>query len=235
LILSVLADLVLQIYQTSWKLHPEIADLGEQVFLNAVSIWNTEVMMSSSRKMFNLSRGVWGRIAAWAEWASVSTDYELDDWILVLRLKKAEAPTSERPFMPSTNQDALKTAIILLATAQKAVPTPDVLWLHLAIYLAAGMEDEALDLVRLDTDSLAADNGQSNNEIGEEAGIARSHYRMLVVEEIHRRRVGRSILLDVRSSGSSSSTFNGSHERIVDFWKPEWNWASSRLIAGHPA
>ena len=65
-------DLALEMYETYWNTQPDQPELGEQVFLHAASAWDTNVMTTCSRKMFNtLKTPVWGRVAAWSEWVSV--------------------------------------------------------------------------------------------------------------------------------------------------------------------
>lgn len=65
-------DLTLALYAGFWDAHPDRMDYGEQTFLHAVAAWDTAVMCSSSRKMFNKMRApTWGRVAAWAEYVSV--------------------------------------------------------------------------------------------------------------------------------------------------------------------
>jgi hypothetical protein len=67
-------DLSLQLHQDLWTQYPDSGEVGEQVFLTAVAIWNTKVMAESSRKMFNGAKDeIWARLAAWAEWANVSS------------------------------------------------------------------------------------------------------------------------------------------------------------------
>ena len=59
-------------WASSWEANPDRVEMGEQTFLYAASAWNTDIMMSSSRKMFNkLKTPIWARVAAWAEYASV--------------------------------------------------------------------------------------------------------------------------------------------------------------------
>jgi hypothetical protein len=66
-------DLSLQLHQDLWTQYPDSGEVGEQVFLTAVAIWNTKVMAESSRKLFNGAKDeIWARLAAWAEWANVS-------------------------------------------------------------------------------------------------------------------------------------------------------------------
>jgi N-terminal acetyltransferase B complex non-catalytic subunit len=67
-------DLTLQMYTELWSTRPQNPELGEQVFLHAVAAWDKETMCSSSRKMFNMLKSqAWARVAAWAEFISVST------------------------------------------------------------------------------------------------------------------------------------------------------------------
>jgi hypothetical protein len=71
-------DLSLQLHQDLWNQYPDSGEVGEQVFLTAVAIWNTKVMAESSRKMFNGAKDeIWARFAAWAEWAHVSSFFFL--------------------------------------------------------------------------------------------------------------------------------------------------------------
>jgi hypothetical protein len=71
--LTVPADLSLKLFSDTWDAYPDRAELGEHVFLTAAGMNDTEVMMSSSRKMFNTQKTAnWARMAAWAEWVAVS-------------------------------------------------------------------------------------------------------------------------------------------------------------------
>jgi len=66
-------DLLLELYQSFWEVQPDRPDLAEQVFLAAAAAWDTTVMVTSSRKMFNLVKSpVWARVAAYSEWVHVS-------------------------------------------------------------------------------------------------------------------------------------------------------------------
>ena len=59
-------------YLSAWEAQLDRRDLGEQVFLHAVVVWDLGVMVMSSRKMFNLVKSaVWARVAAWSEWVNV--------------------------------------------------------------------------------------------------------------------------------------------------------------------
>ena len=67
------ADILLDLYVKLWDARPDSSEIGQQVVLLSVSLWNTSLMCSSSRKMFNLLKTTtWARLAAWAEWADVS-------------------------------------------------------------------------------------------------------------------------------------------------------------------
>ena len=72
LIEDCLGDLLVKMHQTTWDFHPDRPDLGEQTFLASATAWDTAIMVSSSRRMFNLTKsGVWARMAAWSEWVNV--------------------------------------------------------------------------------------------------------------------------------------------------------------------
>jgi hypothetical protein len=49
-----LGDLIMGMYNDLWVQSPSKAELGEQVFLNAAACWDGDMMVMSSRKMFNL-------------------------------------------------------------------------------------------------------------------------------------------------------------------------------------
>jgi hypothetical protein len=68
-----IVDLLQALFIRLWNASPDNAELGQQVVLISLSLWDTPMMCSASRKMFNLLKTtVWARIAAWAEWIDVS-------------------------------------------------------------------------------------------------------------------------------------------------------------------
>ncbi|OCF74339.1 hypothetical protein I204_04710 [Kwoniella mangroviensis CBS 8886] len=121
-------DLALQLYNDLSSKHPDSPQLLEQVFLHAAADNNTDVLVKSSRKIFNLTREErWARLSAWSEW-----------------VKKAPQPTPSRPFpSPCSDPTSLKIALLLLNTS-KSPSTSEGLWLKLQIVLSAGQLEEAL-------------------------------------------------------------------------------------------
>lgn len=52
--------------------NPSNEDFQAHLHLAAVGCWNVEVMASSARQVFNLTKDLtWARRAAWAEWVKV--------------------------------------------------------------------------------------------------------------------------------------------------------------------
>lgn len=125
------ADLVLELYQGIWDSRPDIAELGDQVFLTASAMGNTAVMSTSSRKLFNATKAPqWARLAAYSAWAHA-----------------APPPSDADPF-PLAPARSLLPASLLLRTTGKEVATADQLWLRLEVALGNGDVAEARRLVK---------------------------------------------------------------------------------------
>ncbi|KAL1411365.1 mitochondrial distribution and morphology [Vanrija albida] len=126
-------DLVLALYQGLWDARPAIAELGREVFFAAAAMGNTEVMASTSRKLFNATKApAWARLAAFSAWAL-----------------NAPAPSDAEPF-PLAAERTLLPAALLLRTAGDSPDTPDTLWLRLQVALGGGDVADAWRLVRDD-------------------------------------------------------------------------------------
>ncbi|KAI9639157.1 N-acetyltransferase B complex non catalytic subunit-domain-containing protein [Dioszegia hungarica] len=153
------SDILLDLYVKLWDARPDSSEIGQQVVLLSVSLWNTSLMCSSSRKMFNLLKTTtWARLAAWAEWAD----------------KTAQTPIpADQVFPAPPPANSLRIAATLLSTTRKACPSPEALWLHAQIYLAAGQEEAALALVK--------EEGVGGG------GVGRGWWRIKTVQEVLRR------------------------------------------------
>ncbi|WWD03229.1 hypothetical protein V865_001280 [Kwoniella europaea PYCC6329] len=125
-------DLALQLYNELSSKHPDSPQLLEQVFLHAAADNNTDILVKSSRKIFNLTREErWARLSAWSEWVKI-----------------APQPTPSQPFPPlCPDPTSLKIALLLLNTS-KSPSTSEGLWLKSQILLSAGQLEEALGFLQ---------------------------------------------------------------------------------------
>jgi len=183
----------MKLYQSSWDAQPERTDLGEQVFLHAASAWDTAVMVSSSRKMFNLAKSmVWARVAAWSEWVQVGYLFIITRYLFFYTIiqscmlkhlvwQKAPQPTPEQPFPVHAPPGSLRTATTLLSTSRRSPSSSEVLWLRLQILLSADELDQAYTFARDD---------------GFGGGLARAWWRMEGVPIISERMKGKGKDLD---------------------------------------
>ncbi|WVR06742.1 hypothetical protein IAU60_003777 [Kwoniella sp. DSM 27419] len=122
-------DLALQLYTSLAEKMPDSHPIQEQVFLHAAAAEDLEVLVKSSRKLFNLTReDRWGRAAAWSEW-----------------VKNAPQPTPDKPYPEPAPASSLKIASLLLNTSTKSPSTSETLWLKSQILISAGQLDEALE------------------------------------------------------------------------------------------
>ncbi len=170
-------ELTLELLPGLWAARPSSEEVGEQVFLAAAACWDTPVLVSSSRKMFNLQKRLMARIAAWAEWAAA-----------------VDGAEPSNAFAPTAPAGALKTALVLLSTNETSGTVLEALWLHAQIYLTAGQDDQALDLVRKEW----------------EGSLARGWWRIQVVEEVSRRT--RQPMLRRKARPRESGSQNGAED-----------------------
>ncbi|OWZ57752.1 hypothetical protein C368_00920 [Cryptococcus neoformans 125.91] len=125
-------DLAQKVYQDLYDLHPETYQLLEQVFLHSAAAWDVPTMVSSSRKMFNVTRDPkWARLAAWAEW-----------------VQKAPQPAPSDPYPCPAPANSLKIAQVLLSTTGNTCGTSDIFWLRAQILLSSNQPGDLLKLAR---------------------------------------------------------------------------------------
>jgi len=111
-----------------------VLELGDQVFLNAAAVGNSEVMAQVSRKLFNATKAPqWARLAAYSAWTHF-----------------APAPTDVDPFPTAPPRTLLPAAILLKATGTD-VASADQLWLRLQIALGNGDAKGAYALVQTES------------------------------------------------------------------------------------
>ncbi|ORY26335.1 N-acetyltransferase B complex non catalytic subunit-domain-containing protein [Naematelia encephala] len=119
-------DMILELHQELWERQPSSIELGEQVVLSAAGAWDTAILKTASRKMFNMTKSpTWARIAAWAEF--------------VINVEDTASGLEFPP--PASNPASLKTAQLLLSMSGKTSGTSEQLWLRLQILLAANDQD----------------------------------------------------------------------------------------------
>jgi hypothetical protein len=112
----------------------------------------------------------------------------------------------------------LRTSLTLLSTTRQTIPSADVLWLHLQLYLSAGQVDTALDLARKETDG----------------ALGRAYYRIELVREVHRRLTRRpadglikeeeGLIQRIGAYGPEKD-----EEKVKGVWKVEYEWVAGVL------
>lgn len=118
-------------FQALWAQRPNVPDLADQVFFEAAAMGKTDIMVSTSRKTFNLQKiPARARLAAYSAWADATP-----------------SPTDAASF-PRAPEKALLAAQLLIRTTGSEVPSSETLWLRLQVALGAGDHAEAWRLVR---------------------------------------------------------------------------------------
>ena len=85
---SSVGDLILMMHQESSDRNPDSEQHTAQLHVCAVACWDIDVMVKTSRKLFNSTKDMaWARRAAWAEWVKVGLQSPLPASITTSRSK----------------------------------------------------------------------------------------------------------------------------------------------------
>ena len=102
------------------------------------------MMTATSRKIFNAQKEPkWARLAAWAEWSQVCPFPPK-----TMNVDLFQSSQGSSSISPADKMKACQVASILLKTAGADYSSPDFLWLHLQVLMAAGQYSEATSLAQ---------------------------------------------------------------------------------------